>query len=144
MTIELRAQRLVRVCRAAAGLVIIVFAVLAAVLPQGSAGGRQFGPVDQVLFFLTGLLLAVGVLALTRPRVRADETGLWVRNVLGERFFPWPVVLGVHLPDGASWAQLELHDDQTVALLALQSNDGAYCRSGLELLEQARKASRGK
>jgi hypothetical protein len=34
------------------------------------------------------------------------------------------VVVGVHLPEGASWAQLELHDDETVALLALQANDG--------------------
>jgi hypothetical protein len=44
--------------------------------------------------------------------------------VLGERYFPWGVVVGVHLPEGASWAQLELHDDETVALLALQTNDG--------------------
>ena len=35
------------------------------------------------------------------------------------------VVVSVDLPRGASWAQLELHDDETVALLALQANDGA-------------------
>lgn len=119
--IELRPTRLRRVCWAATVLVLVAFSVLALVLPQG---GQQVGVGDQVSFFLFGVLLAVGVVAFTRFRVRADESGIWVRNVLGERFFPWGVCVAVHLPEGASWAQLELHDDETVALLALQSNDG--------------------
>jgi hypothetical protein len=133
--IELRPRRLVIVCRAAAIGVVLVFGVLSAVLPKGSVAGRQFGPIDQVLFFFTGLLLAVAVLALTRPRVRADSQGVRVRNVLGERFFPWGVVVGVHLPDGASWAQLELHDDQVVALLAIQANDGELAQRGVAQLQ---------
>lgn len=136
MIIELRPRRLVIVCRSAAAAVIAVFAVLSAVLPKGSVAGRQFGLIDQVLFFCTGLLLAVAVLALTRPRVRADAEGIRVRNVLGERFFPWQVVLGVHLPPGASWAQLELHDDQTIALLGVQANDGALARDAVAQLQR--------
>jgi hypothetical protein len=119
--IEIRPRKLARVCWAATVLVLLVFSVLALVLPEG---GQQVSVGDQVSFFLFGVLLAVGLVAFTRFRVRADETGVWVRNVLGERYFPWQVCVAVLLPEGASWAQLELHDDETVALLALQANDG--------------------
>lgn len=116
--------RLVRVCWVVAVLVVGVFAAIALLLPRGAQGDQVFGTGDQVAFFGIGLLLALGVLAFTRVRVRADEQGVWVRNVASERFFPWAVVVRVDLPDGAPWAQLELHDDETVALLAVQSNDG--------------------
>ena len=118
---EVRPRRLTRVCWAATGLVLLAFGVLALLLPQG---GEDVGVADQVSFFVFGVLLAVALIAFTRFRVRADSSGIWVRNVVGERYFPWGVVVGVQLPKGASWAQLELHDDETVALLALQSNDG--------------------
>jgi hypothetical protein len=134
MSLELRPRRLVTVCRGAALLTVVVFTTIAVLLPRGSSGGKQFGPVDQVLFFLTGLALAGAVLLLTRPRVWADEQGIRVRNVLGVRFFSWPVVVGVLLPDGASWAQLELHDDQQVALLAIQANDGELAQTAVQQL----------
>lgn len=121
--LEVRPRRLNRVCWAGAVLVLLVFAVISVLLPHGAPAG-QIGLADQLSFFVFGLLLDVGLIAFTRFRVRADETGIHVRNVVGERFFPWGVVVAVHLPEGASWAQLELHDDETVALLALQTNDG--------------------
>ncbi len=119
--IEVRPRRLARVCWAATALVVVAFGVLALLLPEG---GDDVGVGDQVSFFVFGLLLAAGLIAFTRFRVRADAAGIRVRNVLGERYFPWGVVVSVDLPPGASWAQLELHDDETVALLALQANDG--------------------
>lgn len=122
--VEVRPERLVRICRVLAAVVVVAFGVLALLLPRGSSGDQRFGVGDQVAFFVIGLLLAAGVLALTRARVRADDTGVWVRNVLGERYFPWGVVVGVELPAGAPWAQLELHDDETVALLGIQTSDG--------------------
>jgi hypothetical protein len=122
--VTVQPRRLTLVCRAVAALVLITFGGLAVVLPRGSRDGQQFGVGDQVSFFLIGLLLAIGVLAFTRLRVRADAEGIWVRNGLGERYFPWAVVVAVDMPEGASWAQLALHDDETIALLALQSNDG--------------------
>jgi hypothetical protein len=124
MTVQVRPRRLTLVCRAVAVLVLLTFGGLAVVLPKGSRDGQQFSVGDQVSFFFIGLLLAAGVLAFTRPRVRADSQGIWVRNVLGERFFPWAIVVAIEFSDGGSWAQLALHDDETVALLALQNNDG--------------------
>jgi hypothetical protein len=73
---------------------------------------------------LLGVLVGGAALLLTRPRVEADATGVRVRNVLGWRHFPWQVVASVRMDEGASWASLELQDDDTVGLLAVQSNDG--------------------
>ncbi|MBC7680408.1 MAG: PH domain-containing protein [Pseudorhodobacter sp.] len=143
MTVEARPRRLTLVCRGVAALVVVTFGVLALLLPRGSSNGQVFGPADQVGFFGIGLLLAVGVLCLTRPRVRADGHGVWVRNVLGDRFFPWQVVVGVHLPDGASWAQLELQDDETVAVLALQRSDQEPTVEAILAMRTLLRASRG-
>jgi Bacterial PH domain len=120
----LRPHRLVVVCRVAAAALVVVFGVVALNLRRGAAGGQVFGPADQVAMFAIGLLLAGCVLLLTRARVEADATGIRVRNLLSETVLPWQVVAAVRLDDGSSWASLDLQDDDTVALLAVQSNDG--------------------
>jgi hypothetical protein len=141
VSVELRPRRLRRVCRWTALGVLVSFGVLAALLPA-QASGRQLSVGDRLSFFAFGFLLAVGVLAFTRPRVQADAEGIRVRNVLSERYFPWGVVTGVQLPDSAPWAQLELHDDQSVGLLAIQANDGDLARAAVDdLNELHRRAS---
>jgi hypothetical protein len=142
MSVEHRPRRLRRVCTWTAGLVLLAFAVLAALLPA-QASGRQLSLGDRLSFFGFGFLLALAVLALTRPRVRADEAGIRVRNVLQERAFPWEVVVGVHLLESAPWAQLELHDDQSVALLALQANDGELALAAVDDLNALRRRASG-
>ena len=137
-----RPRRLVVVCRLVAALVVVVFAVLALLLPTGQSESASFGAGDQVAFFLLGVLIAAVPLGFTRVRVAADERGVWVRNGLGETFLPWAVVVGVHLPEGAPWAQLELQDDETVALLAVQSNDGEHAVEAVLGLRKALAASR--
>ncbi|MDT7570631.1 MAG: hypothetical protein QOE05_805 [Actinomycetota bacterium] len=123
--LDYRPRRLLAVCRGAGAVLIAVFAVVAYLLPRGSAGGEQFGVADQVAFFLIGVVLSAVVLQFTRVRVRADERGVRVRNYVGEKFVPWQVVAGVRLDDGSPWASLDLHDDDTIALLAVQANDGS-------------------
>lgn len=143
MSDDIQARRLTLVCRWTAAGVLLVFGTIAGLLPAGSADGLRFGLVDQLLFFGLGVALALALLALTRPRIRADQTGIWVRNVFAERFFPWPVVAAVHLPSGAPWAQLELQDDQTVGLLAIQAGDGLLARRNVERLQARLDAARG-
>lgn len=133
--VEIRPRRLTLVCRGAAATVLVVFAVLAVVLPEGSSGGRAFGVADQLAFFATGVLVAATLLGFTRARVQADGAGVRVRNVR-ERYFPWGVVVAVTLRDGTPWAQLELHDDQTVPVLAIQANDGPLALRSLAALQQ--------
>lgn len=119
-----RPRRLTRICWALAAFVVAVFALVGAGLRGGPPGDAQFQLADQVAMTLLGVVLGSAALLLTRPRVEADLNGIRVRNVLGFRHFPWEVVAAVRLDDGASWASLELQDDDTVALLAVQANDG--------------------
>lgn len=124
MTVTSRPVKLTRVCWGVAGLVMLVFGVVAVALGGGPAGDAQFRLPDQIAMMLLGALISCGVLSLTRARVVADAQGVRVRNVVGERLFPWQVVRAVRLDDGAPWASLDLQDDDTVALLGVQSNDG--------------------
>ena len=139
----LRPRRLLLVCRAAGAVVLAVFAAVAYVLPRGSAGGEQFGLADQIAFFLIGVLLSGVVLQFTRVRVVADESGVRVRNYVGEKYVPWQVVAGVRLDDGSPWASLDLHDDDTIALLGVQANDGARAVDAVLALRGLLDRSRG-
>lgn len=120
----LRPRRLLVVCRAASTVLLGVFGVLAYLLPRGSSGGEQVGLADQIAFFCIGVLISGLVLRFTRVRVVADARGLVVRNYLGDKVVPWQVVADVRFDDGSPWATLDLHDDDTIALLAVQANDG--------------------
>ncbi len=124
MTVTSRPVKLTRVCWGVVVLVMAVFVAVAVALGSGPEGGARFRLPDQVAMVLLGVLISCGVLSLTRARVSADAAGVRVRNVVGERLFPWQVVRAVRMDDGASWASLDLQDDDTVALLAVQSNDG--------------------
>ena len=88
MTVDHVPRRLRRICLVLALVVVVVFGLVSLLLPRGDDAVEAFGPVDQVAFFVIGLVIAGGVLVLTRFRVRADERGVWVRNSLGERYFP--------------------------------------------------------
>ena len=108
------------------GLVVVVMLVFTgvAVALGRTSGGAEFRLADQLAMVGLGALLSAAALTLTRARVVADPDGVRVRNVLGDRHLPWQVVREVQMDAGASWASLELHDDDTVALLGIQSNDG--------------------
>lgn len=119
-----RPRQLTRVCWAIAGFVVVVFALLAVALGRGPVGPSTFRLADQIAFSGLGVVIALGPISFTRARVVADATGVRVRNLVGERFVPWQVVRAVHLLEGTPWATLELHDDDTISLLAVQSGDG--------------------
>jgi hypothetical protein len=139
-----RPRRLRAVCWGAGALLLVVFGAVAVLLPRGSAGGQQFGLADQVAFFGIGVLLAWAVLQFTRVRVEADESGVRVRNYVGEKSVPWQVVAGVRMQDGSPWASLDLHDDDTIALLAVQANDGSRAIDAVVELRRLLAISRQK
>ncbi len=122
--VVVRPRVLSRVCWGVAAAVLVLFGVLAVALGGGPEGDAQFRLADQVAFFGLGVLLALAVLSFTRARVEADAAGIRVRNPVGEKVLPWGVVRSVDLVDGTPWATLDLHDDETVSLLAVQSGDG--------------------
>ena len=85
---------------------------------------------------LLGLLLAGGALLFTRPRLRADADGVFVRNVIGTHRLPWTLVRRVSFPEGAPWARLELPDDEYLAVMAIQAADKQHAVSAIRRLRE--------
>jgi hypothetical protein len=88
------------------------------------------------------VLLTGVVLQFTRVRVVADQDGVLVRNYVGEKRIPWQVVAAVRMDASSSWATLDLHDDDTIALLAVQANDGLPAADAVVTLRALLAASR--
>lgn len=141
--VVVRPRRLTRVCWALAAVVVVAFGVLTVALGNVPEGEMRFRTGDQIAFFLLGLLLAGAVLLFTRARVVADAHGIDVTNPVGHKQVPWEVVRAVRLDDGAPWAVLHLHDDETIQLLAVQSNDGDDAVDAVLGLRALLRASRG-
>ena len=137
-----RPRRLTRVCVGLAVLVVALFTVVAVALGRGQDGDAAFRLADQLSMVGLGVLVALALLAFTRARVEADADGIRIRNVVGETVLPWQVVRAVRLDEGSPWASLDLHDDDTVSLLAVQANDGEQAVQAVLALRALLAASR--
>ena len=142
--VEYRPKRIRWVAGVAASAVVVLFTVLSFGL-HGSTGDGMgtFERGDQTAMIGLGVLIALGILALTRPRVRADAAGIKVRNVIGGYELPWSVVRAVRFDRNSSWATLELHDDETVPVHALQAADKQYAVDGVRALRALHTAAAG-
>jgi hypothetical protein len=115
------------VCWIAAGAVVVVCSLVATGLrgPTGD-GHAVFQAGDQYAMVGLGLVGALAILMFTRPRVEADARGVRIRNVVGSYDLPWEVVRAVRFNRGAPWATLDLQDDDSVAVMAVQAADKQY------------------
>jgi Bacterial PH domain len=142
--VVVRPRKLLVASWVGAVVIVAVFTVIA-VLLRNQYTGVYFRFADQVALVLLGLFIAGGLLLLARPRVRADADGIEVRNILMTRRFSWSEVVRVAFPDGASWARLDLPDDEYVSVLAIQAVDGQRAVDAMRRLRalhaQARRAS---
>ncbi|WP_309114864.1 PH domain-containing protein [Saccharothrix sp.] len=141
-TVEFRPRKIRTVAIASAVFLVVVFTIVGLLLGD-TPTGVIFRTSDQVAMILLGVLLACGVLLLTRPRVRADESGVEVRNVITAHRFEWGEVLHVSFPDGASWARLELPDDEYVSIMAVQAVDREHAVAAVRALRELHKAATG-
>ncbi|MCS4489279.1 PH domain-containing protein [Corynebacterium sp. ES2794-CONJ1] len=81
--------------------------------------------IDQIGYFLVGCVFATVIyIALSRPRLRANEDGVEVRNFIGTQFYPWAVIYGLDIPQRAWMARLELPDFEYVPIWAILKADG--------------------
>src|SRR4051812_29057486 len=109
----------------AAVAVLVLFAVAALLLRRTSGDGVGFTTADQVGIAGTGLLLALALLSLTWPRLRADLAGVDTRGFFsGYRHVDWDLVVAVEFPSKARFARLVLPGDELIALYAVQRGDG--------------------
>lgn len=135
MHFEARPRKSRRVAVAAAVLLVAVFSVVAVLLRQ-TPTGVYFQVSDQVAMVVLGLLLGGAALLFARPRVRAGADGVEVRNVLTTRTVPWELILRVSFPDGASWARLELPDDEYLTVMGIQAADGWHAVQAIRALRE--------
>ena len=140
VAVVVRPRRAMIMCSVLAVLLLAVFVVVAVLLRNGGTGVR-FQRSDQAAMIGIGILLSAGVMLFAMARVRADATGIEVRNVLITRRFLWSEVLSVSFPDGASWARLELPDDEYHALMAVQAVDRDRAVEAVRTLRKLHRAA---
>ncbi len=107
---------------AVAVLLVVVFTVLGSLLRVADTG-VHFRVWDQVSIALIGVLMGCAALLFTRPRLRVGPAGVTVRNLFSDKFIQWDLVRRIAFPEGASWARIDLPDDEYVPVLAVQIND---------------------
>ena len=135
-----RPRRAMIMCSVLAVLLLAVFVVVATLL-RGSNTGVYFQASDQAAMVGIGILLAAGTMLFAVARVRADAEGIEVRNVLATRRFAWSEVLSVSFPDGASWARLELPEDEYYSVMAIQAVDRERAVEAVRALRRLHKAA---
>ncbi|WP_238412981.1 PH domain-containing protein [Saccharothrix deserti] len=138
--VEFRPKKIRLVAGVSAVFLVAVFTVVGLLLGD-TPTGVIFRTSDQIAMICLGVLLACGVLLLTRPRVRADAEGVEVRNVVTAHRFAWADVLHVSFPDGASWARLELPDDEYVSIMAVQAVDRDHAVAAVRALRELHRAA---
>lgn len=84
----------------------------------------QLSPADYLLMIVfTGALLAV-LWRQASVAVVPDSEGLTVRNLLRTRRVSWREIVSVRFSRDRAWAQLDLADGDTLAVMAIQGADG--------------------
>ena len=137
-----RPRRIRWVAGFSAAAVVILFTVLSFGL-HGSTGNNMgtYQRGDQAAMIGLGVLVGLGILAFTRPRAVAGADGIKVRNVIGGYDLPWTAVRAVRFDRNSPWATLELHDDETVSVHALQAADKEYAVEGVRALRALHSAA---
>lgn len=110
--LEVRPRKVRLVAAAAAVALVITFSLLALAL-SGDATGVYFRVADQESMVLLGVLLAAGVLLLTRPRRRANDVKIhtsWVHHN------PHPMIKNTSTPPPAVCLPLASTTSTTFAL----------------------------
>ncbi|AKE39227.1 Bacterial PH domain [Corynebacterium camporealensis] len=104
-------------------LVMIIHIFMGITLDIEFTGASVTG-IDKFAFPGVGVVVSIlSWIALNRPRLRANEDGVEIRNIIGTRFYPWFVIYGLSFPEGARMARLELPEFEYVPIWAIQSGD---------------------
>lgn len=143
MELVARPRKTTVVCWIAAVLVLAVCVLAATAMDGKTEGGGVFHTADAYTMVGLGVLAALGILSFARPRVWADTETVRVRNVFNTVEVPWQVVVSVRFPRGASWAMLELADDDVIAVMAIQAVDKDRAVSAVRRLRELLAASKG-
>lgn len=118
--------------------VIFGVSLVVGILLRNSADGVAFQTSDQIGVIGVGLVLAACILiAAARPRLEISERGLRIRNMVGHQDLAWPLVHRISFPEGAQWPLLQLADDETYPVVAIQAMDRERALASLKVLRAA-------
>jgi hypothetical protein len=131
-----------RIANAAAAVALIVFVMVAILMPTDNAGAT-FGIKDQIFTVVIGLVVAGGLRLPARPRLRADAEAVRLRSYLGNyRTVPWSTVVGLEFPPNSRFARLILPGDELFAIYAVQRMDGEHAVRTMHALRSLFASSR--
>lgn len=117
-----RPRRARIVALALGAVTLAALGLLAVFLP--AATGVDSGPIDRLA--IAGLAVAIAWFCYRQATVRAvpDEAGLHVRNLFLSRDVEWAEIVSVRYGQGRPWAQLDLAEGDTLAVMGIQRADG--------------------
>jgi MFS family permease len=107
---------------------LLVFAVVAVVLP-GPAQGGAWRTGDRLFFAGVGVAMALLLWRFASIRALPTRESLTVRNLFLTRTLSWREVVDVRFVEGDPWVTLELSDTDTVAVMAIQKADAGFGRA---------------
>ena len=111
-----------------AALTLVLFAVIAVLLP-GPAEGGNWRTGDKIFFAAVGVSIALMLWRFASIRAVPTRDGITVRNLLTTRTLSWREVLDVRFSGGDPWVTLSLSDTDTLAVMAIQKADADYARA---------------
>ena len=119
---------------------VVLFLVLALLVAGVAEGGWVVA--DRIMMIIIGLVLGGALWQWASISAVPDDTGLTVRNLVGRRHIRWSEIEDVTFAEGDPWASLQLHDTETVAVMAIQRADGPSSRAEAQRLAELVAASR--
>ncbi|GAB3446975.1 PH domain-containing protein [Streptomonospora sediminis] len=111
---------------ALAALIVVTMVLLAVALPP------DWRLSDRLGLGALGLVGAGVLHLLARPRLEATESGVTVVNSIRTHVLEWPEIIDARMPVGEPWPTIDLADGSTLAVMGIQSNDGALAHRALE------------
>lgn len=102
---------------ATVGLIVVMY-----------AGDLGMTPGDTVGTLAVGSLIAWFCYRQATVAALPDTSGLTVRNLIVVRRLAWAEIITVRYGDGRSWAQLDLSDGDTLAVMGIQRADGDFAQ----------------
>lgn len=116
------------VAMVSAAATVLLFAVVAVVLP-GPAEGGNWRAGDRVFFAGVGVAMALLLWRFASIRAVPTRESLTIRNLFLTRTVSWREVVDVRFAEGDPWVTIELNDTDTVAVMAIQKADAGFGRA---------------
>lgn len=112
-------------------VVVSVIALFLVVRPNAATtlGAGDYG----IVLVFAAILIAILWRQATVSAV-PDERGVTVRNLVFTRRVEWAEVVSVRFSADRAWAQLDVIDDDPIAVMAIQNADGARARDEAQRL----------